>query len=1018
MIGQKIDNAFTIIKEIGRGGMASVYLAEVDHSTVNYTLLYAYTQVNGTHSEKVRKANELAKQLEGKIDRTSIMNSLESNNIQMPSKYVALKLAHEGIRNQRIEEEWKYLISLNHPNVIKVYGGGIFNGRPYYIMECVPDIISIKDIIYEFKVEDRIKIIFNAGKGLSFLHKKGIIHRDVKPDNFITYRNKEGRLITKVTDLGLAKNIESSIAFTATENVMGTPYFMSPEQMLSAKNIDQRADIYSLGASLYEFMTGIKPFQDKQSVMDILKTALQKESPISPLNHAKTIPVQLVNIINCSMQFDVNNRYSTMDEFLKDLKMYFDCINEQDVIKFSDDVNNSYICDAKTKTVIDDNTAEYTKNVVVPSIIKKKPSIVAGVASAIVAVFVIATSSLYLVTKSPEVNTKPISKVEDNSFNVIETIVIPKVAETIVIPKVEENKEVVDVEPAKVVVEVKPSIFNSLKTWTEQTKAKEVRDLFYDYDVTSDDLNIKIIKSYETDSTQIQAFTFELAIFNGIPVTIGAVSSCPIEITTKLPCMIFLNSHDNMPINISSMIEMSKAGYYCIYLDVKYASYFNAIQENNILPRSNFNAIKLSWQNCNAVEGSIDSFESPRNNVYFIQLMTIKRAIYLLSNKDNLSINSITINSRSSELVLLSSIIDNRIKYGLCNNLYMEDRTNNYIKTNTSDIKMDNDKFYNIYDAIKNSTATIIISNAVSLEKWGKIYLNNNRVSYDNFIFNITNNDTNKLSWSYDVLKTINNNSFSANIIANICGSNLNPEVTVTLNCDNAVVSAFYISEIDKYWKFLKTNVEKGTWTCDVPIFSTNDSVYVSMLVTYTINDTKFTIGTKITEFISEELKKATIIPLFKNNVIQEDFNDLKDWKVVKSPISYFTSKVQDPIYEAPDNADLCIDVLDQRGGYFIAKFMFPEDKDYVCHVKINPINKWQTITIKLSSLLPGSRQSVIRDFNNWKLYWKLLRSIEILDDVPYIEMTKGGILHLKNGNFDEKRKMRNLRWIQAEKIN
>ena len=131
--------------------------------------------------------------------------------------------------------------------------------------------------------------IFNAGKGLSFLHKKGIIHRDVKPDNFITYRNKEGRLITKVTDLGLAKNVEASIAMTATENVMGTPYFMSPEQMLSTKNIDQRADIYSLGASLYEFMTGIKPFQDKESVMDILKTALQKESPISPLNHSKII---------------------------------------------------------------------------------------------------------------------------------------------------------------------------------------------------------------------------------------------------------------------------------------------------------------------------------------------------------------------------------------------------------------------------------------------------------------------------------------------------------------------------------------------------------------------------------------------------------------------------------------------------------------------------------------------------------------------------------------------------------
>lgn len=328
--------------------MATVYLAEVDISKVNYSLLYAYTQVQGTNQgERVRKAEELSAKLEsGELDWKTIRHILESQNIPVPPKKVALKLSHEGIAPGRFEDEWKYLICLNHPNVVKVYGGGYAGDRCYYTMELVPGIIDPNEIVEKMTLAERLKIIFMAGKGLSYLHKNGIIHRDIKPDNFITVKNPKGQMITKVTDLGLAKDSESEMGMTASTAVLGTPYFMSPEQMRSAKNVDARADVYSLGASLYEFMTGKKPFHQKSSIMEIMKTALEKELPIPPERHVEDLPKALIGIIKCSMAFDIRDRYPKMEGMLKDIKTYLDT-NEAELatsLNFSTDM----VLDAKT----------------------------------------------------------------------------------------------------------------------------------------------------------------------------------------------------------------------------------------------------------------------------------------------------------------------------------------------------------------------------------------------------------------------------------------------------------------------------------------------------------------------------------------------------------------------------------------------------------------------------------------------------------------------------------------------
>lgn len=366
-----IDNAYKLIRPIGEGGMATVYLAEVDISKVNYTLLYAYTQVQAeSHSKRVELAEELAKSLEGEeLDWKTIRKLLEAQKIPVPPEKVALKLAHQGIRPERFEDEWKYLICLNNPNVVKVFGGGAEKGRPYYAMELLPGMINQKEIIENFTVEEKLKVVFMAGKGLDYLHKNGIIHRDIKPDNFITLKNKKGQMITKVTDLGLAKDTSAEMGMTGSAAVLGTPYFMSPEQMKSSRDIDPRTDVYSLGASLYEFMTGKKPFHDKTSIVEILKTAVDRESPIPPESHVEGFPKELGGILKCSMAQDSENRYKNMREFLRDLKSFIqaDAGQLSQTLAISSDLSNvdftssEYIFESKSKD-LKGNSGELKKS--------------------------------------------------------------------------------------------------------------------------------------------------------------------------------------------------------------------------------------------------------------------------------------------------------------------------------------------------------------------------------------------------------------------------------------------------------------------------------------------------------------------------------------------------------------------------------------------------------------------------------------------------------------------------------
>jgi len=319
-----IEGVYVLKEKIAEGGMAVVFRADVDLNRFDYTKLYAYTQVKGdTHSERVRKADAFAAALAEKpLDVSTVRALLESHGIPVPGPVAAVKVSKGEMSEKRFEAEWRNLICLNHDNVVKVYGGGIYMNRLYYAMELIEGIVPPDTIRKGCPFRDRITALICGANGLAYLHEQGIIHRDVKPDNLVSFRDADGVLNAKVTDLGLAKSDDRSMDLTATGQIMGTPYYMAPEQIESSRDVDYRADIYSLGASLYDLLIGVPPFHDKTSMYEIIASVSRGETPIPPQDHLPWLPDVLSSIIKCAMDRDPAGRYQDIRDMAEDLETY------------------------------------------------------------------------------------------------------------------------------------------------------------------------------------------------------------------------------------------------------------------------------------------------------------------------------------------------------------------------------------------------------------------------------------------------------------------------------------------------------------------------------------------------------------------------------------------------------------------------------------------------------------------------------------------------------------------------
>jgi len=269
-LNKTIIEGYTLKSRIGYGGMASVYLAE--------------------------NPNKNPPKVAVKILDESLCDE---------SKYIK-RFHREAYISSKL---------INHPNIVKIYGYGSTENIHYILMEYVDG----KDLGYYIKMKKRfsingvLSILLMVCSSLGLAHRKKIIHRDIKPQNIIL----DGNNNIKVTDFGIAKVYGMSNITLKDENVMGTAFYMAPEQ-IKGINIDARTDIYSLGIVAYELLTGVTPYAS-DNTWKIMEGHLHK-TPVPIKKRRRDVPDYLVSIINKCIAKRKEDRYKSIDLLASALK--------------------------------------------------------------------------------------------------------------------------------------------------------------------------------------------------------------------------------------------------------------------------------------------------------------------------------------------------------------------------------------------------------------------------------------------------------------------------------------------------------------------------------------------------------------------------------------------------------------------------------------------------------------------------------------------------------------------------
>ena len=265
LIGTLFDGRYQILRKLGAGGMANVYLAE---------------------------DQELGRRVAIKI-----LNDRHANDEQFV---------------ERFRREAKNAAALSHPNIVSIYDRGEAEGTYYIAMEYL-DGRSLKELILS-RGDAPIAVVVEYARqilsALKFAHRHGIVHRDIKPHNVLV--DGEGRV--KVTDFGIARAGASQM--TEAGSIVGTAQYLSPEQARGA-DVDQRSDLYSLGVLMYEMLTGEVPFSGDTPVEIAMKHLSQTPAPPSTIR--RDVPHDLDMVVMRTLAKSPDDRYQSADEMEADL---------------------------------------------------------------------------------------------------------------------------------------------------------------------------------------------------------------------------------------------------------------------------------------------------------------------------------------------------------------------------------------------------------------------------------------------------------------------------------------------------------------------------------------------------------------------------------------------------------------------------------------------------------------------------------------------------------------------------
>ncbi len=293
-------------------------------------LLIKKGYITATQAQRVNNAIKEAKATSHQIPGYKILGKIGAGAMAVVYKarqlslnrIVAIKVLPQRFTEnpeyvERFYKEGQAAGKLNHPNIVQAVDVGEAGGYHYFVMEYVEGKTLYDDLSKGkvFAEQEALDIVIQVAEALRHAHSVGLIHRDVKPKNIMI--NKDG--VVKLADMGLARETtDIEAAKTEKGKAYGTPYYIAPEQIRGEMDIDERADIYGLGATFYHLVTGRVPYMAEDPV-EVMKKHLREQ--LIPPDHINTsLSAGVSEVIEVMMAKNKAERYSNVDELLVDLK--------------------------------------------------------------------------------------------------------------------------------------------------------------------------------------------------------------------------------------------------------------------------------------------------------------------------------------------------------------------------------------------------------------------------------------------------------------------------------------------------------------------------------------------------------------------------------------------------------------------------------------------------------------------------------------------------------------------------
>lgn len=228
-------------------------------------------------------------------------------------KVLHAKAAERAESRERFVREARSVAKIKHPNVVEIFDVGLLGEAPYLVMEFLEG-ESLENALTRLGPMDAqgtTTVLLPIAAAIGAVHRAGIVHRDIKPDNVFLARDPKGHVVPKLVDFGIAKDLGAPMR-GSHHTVVGTPHYMSPEQARGSLTMDARTDEYAFGVMLYQLSTGHLPY-DAESLLDLMR-AIDSGRATPPRRWNPELPVEFESVILRAMAHDANDRFPSMVE--------------------------------------------------------------------------------------------------------------------------------------------------------------------------------------------------------------------------------------------------------------------------------------------------------------------------------------------------------------------------------------------------------------------------------------------------------------------------------------------------------------------------------------------------------------------------------------------------------------------------------------------------------------------------------------------------------------------------------